>query len=167
MPKKHDWFPPHFGALSGICATLLGLAFTAWENSYFTKTLHINFPVLVLILIAFYITTTVIIVSHEYDEKQTLEDNYKALDDKYQSVKKRLEKAEEKLSSPVEIGKDGESVTVKASRKDLADPDFMKDVKLFIQNYEKLTESSKKELREKWIAEGKKQEDDYILTHKF
>lgn len=158
MPKKHNLFPPYFKAVSGICAAILTLIFAAWTINYFTSTLHLNFPMLTLTTILLFIVATTIIVIREYEEKQTLEDNYKALDKKYQSI-------EEKLSNPVEVN-DGR-LSVKASRNDLADPNFVKDVSSFVNNYDKLTESYKKELREKWKEEGRQEVENEIMNGKW
>lgn len=75
----------------------MGVIFPAWQNKYFTKTLHINFSLLFFTIIVAYVISIIVLIHFEYDEKQTQEDKYNKLFNEDQKLKEANKKLREKL----------------------------------------------------------------------
>lgn len=122
----------------------------AWAITYFNKW---NLPFLyALLIIALLFFLNLIYDYHlEYQSFQELNDKYEDL------------KTEPDDSSSVSIEDKERGISLKVNGKIIDDPDLKEIIHITLERYKR----SNEEERKKWIQQGKDEEDNYILTHKW
>lgn len=83
----------------GGWGVFLGIFFAAWPIDYFKKTLHINFPHLLFIILLLMVLNIVYILHLEFEDKQQLSDDYDELLSKNKSLKEANEKINVSIQS--------------------------------------------------------------------
>ena len=151
MPfKEHKFFPPSLKSICSFWGTIIAIALTAWGISYFAKW-NIPFLYILLIIIALFLVNLIIDYHLEYK-------TYQELKDKYDSVAN-----EGSANSSIKV-KDGErGINLEVNGNKIVDPDLKELVHITVERYK----HSNEEERKKWIEEGRKEMEDYILNHKW